>query len=124
MLYLQLKLYSLVFCHRNKFTFELRYKITEMDQLHIDAHLAGLNLGKIKHVDVVTGTRSGKAEKWKGQEVPPNLDYEMWVGPGPMTPYHVDRVHYNFRFVSESMPDGVTDTYDMTFIMPLNEEQP
>ena len=30
----------------------------------------------------------------------------------------------HFRFVSESMPDGVTDTYDMTFIMPPDEEQP
>jgi predicted dehydrogenase len=66
-------------------------------------------IGKIKHVDVVTGTRSGKAEKWKGQEVPPNLDYEMWVGPGPMTPYHVDRVHYNFRFVSEYSGGDVTN---------------
>jgi predicted dehydrogenase len=66
-------------------------------------------LGKIRHVDVRTGTRSGKAEKWSAQEVPANLNYDMWVGPGPMTPYHVDRVHYNFRFVSEYSGGDVTN---------------
>lgn len=66
-------------------------------------------LGKIRHVDVSTGTRSGKAEKWSGQKVPANLDYDMWVGPAPMTPYHQDRVHYNFRFVSEYSGGDVTN---------------
>lgn len=65
--------------------------------------------GKIRHVDVICGTRRGKAEKWSGQPVPQNLDYEMWVGPGPMTPYHVERVHYNFRFVSEYSGGDVTN---------------
>lgn len=29
---------------------------------------------------------------------PPELDYEMWLGPAPWRPYNVNRVHYNFRF--------------------------
>ena len=30
--------------------------------------------------------------------VPPELDYQMWLGPAPLKPYHSKRVHYNFRF--------------------------
>jgi predicted dehydrogenase len=29
--------------------------------------------------------------------VPPELDYEMWLGPAPYKPYHPDRVHSKFR---------------------------
>lgn len=31
------------------------------------------------------------------QPVPPNLDYEMWLGPAPFKPYHPHRVHGTFR---------------------------
>ncbi|MCX7721563.1 MAG: Gfo/Idh/MocA family oxidoreductase [Verrucomicrobiae bacterium] len=31
-------------------------------------------------------------------EPPPELDYDMWLGPAPRRPYNVLRVHYNFRF--------------------------
>jgi len=30
--------------------------------------------------------------------VPPELDYQMWLGPAPLKPYHSKRLHYNFRF--------------------------
>jgi len=33
----------------------------------------------------------------KPQPVPPELDYEMWLGPAPHKPYNVHRVHANFR---------------------------
>lgn len=66
-------------------------------------------LGKIRHVEVGTGTRSGKAEPWKPQAVPANLNYELWVGPGAWSPYHKDRVHYNFRFVSAYSGGDVTN---------------
>ncbi|MBN2311757.1 MAG: Gfo/Idh/MocA family oxidoreductase [Candidatus Hydrogenedentes bacterium] len=32
---------------------------------------------------------------------PPGLDYEMWVGPGPMRPYNARRVHYNWRYMRD-----------------------
>jgi myo-inositol 2-dehydrogenase / D-chiro-inositol 1-dehydrogenase len=31
------------------------------------------------------------------QPVPPNLDYDMWLGPAPLKPYHPHRVHTTFR---------------------------
>jgi predicted dehydrogenase len=40
---------------------------------------------------------------WKGkvnltpQPVPPELDYDMWLGPAPYKPYHVHRTHQTFR---------------------------
>jgi predicted dehydrogenase len=30
--------------------------------------------------------------------VPPELDYDAWIGPAPHRPYNVNRVHYLFRF--------------------------
>ncbi|MGI8905974.1 MAG: Gfo/Idh/MocA family oxidoreductase [Candidatus Sumerlaeaceae bacterium] len=44
-----------------------------------------------------------KTYMWSGipglpeQPVPPELDYDMWLGPAPYKPYHVDRVHMKFR---------------------------
>lgn len=40
---------------------------------------------------------------WKGkvnltpQPVPPELDYDMWLGPAPYKPYHIHRTHATFR---------------------------
>lgn len=31
------------------------------------------------------------------QPVPPELDYDLWLGPAPMKPYHPHRVHATFR---------------------------
>jgi len=30
--------------------------------------------------------------------VPPNLDYDLWLGPAPFKPYNPERVHYKNRF--------------------------
>jgi myo-inositol 2-dehydrogenase / D-chiro-inositol 1-dehydrogenase len=44
-----------------------------------------------------------KQNQWCGrtnlvpQPVPPELDYNMWLGPAPMKPYHPHRVHQSFR---------------------------
>lgn len=44
-----------------------------------------------------------KQNQWCGrtdltpQPVPPELDYDLWLGPAPMKPYHPHRVHATFR---------------------------
>jgi predicted dehydrogenase len=58
-------------------------------------------LGEIKQTEVTIKTRSGDGIPWAPQPVPPELDYDMYVGPVQWTDYHPERVHYNFRFVPE-----------------------
>lgn len=58
-------------------------------------------IGDVKHIEVMIKTRSGSAETWEPEPVPPELDYNIWLGPAPWVDYHSERVHYNFRFVPE-----------------------
>lgn len=43
------------------------------------------------------------------QPVPPELDYDMWLGPAPYKPYHEDRVHFKFRGYWDYDGGGLTD---------------
>jgi len=36
---------------------------------------------------------------WHPEPVPPELDYDLWLGPAPWAPYHHLRCHYSFRFI-------------------------
>jgi predicted dehydrogenase len=58
-------------------------------------------LGELKSIRVDIPTRAGSDQPWTPQPVPPELDYELWLGPAPWAPYHPDRCHYKFRFVSD-----------------------
>jgi predicted dehydrogenase len=65
-------------------------------------------------VDAIDYVRSGKLGKvsvcraWKTglvgvghkdpEPVPPELDYDFWLGPAPKVPYQSNRCHYNFRW--------------------------
>jgi predicted dehydrogenase len=67
-------------------------------------------LGKLKTVEVTIPARPGiPGNSWSPQPVPPELNYEMWLGPAPWAPYHRDRCHYNFRFVSDYSGGDVTN---------------
>ena len=58
-------------------------------------------IGKLQRIEVILP----KPPKTHGdptpQPVPPELDYEMWLGPAPFAPYTRDRVHYYFRMIQD-----------------------
>ena len=66
-------------------------------------------IGQLRTVKVEIPTRPGSAEPWSPQPVPPELDYDLWLGPAPWAPYHPDRCHYKFRFVSDYSGGDVTN---------------
>ena len=48
-------------------------------------------LGKLKEIQV--GVPGGKtAPAWEEQPVPADVDWDRWVGPAPMTPFHPDKL--------------------------------
>jgi predicted dehydrogenase len=56
-------------------------------------------LGKIKRVLVgLPGVNWTKDPAVPDSEPPPELDYNLWLGPAPWRPYNQQRVHYYFRF--------------------------
>ena len=66
-------------------------------------------IGELQKVKVTIYARSGNDNPWRPQSVPPEFDYEMWLGPAPWSPYHKDRCHYKFRFVSDFSGGDVTN---------------
>ena len=66
-------------------------------------------IGELRTVTVEILTRPGNNNPWRPRGVPPELDYETWLGPAPWSPYHPDRVHYKFRFVSDFSGGDLTN---------------
>ncbi len=66
-------------------------------------------IGRLRSVHVGIPTRPGSNKPWSPQPVPKQLDYPMWLGPAPWAPYHRDRCHYQFRFVSDYSGGDVTN---------------
>ncbi|HUT37188.1 MAG TPA: Gfo/Idh/MocA family oxidoreductase [Planctomycetota bacterium] len=67
---------------------------------------------------VRVGARTGynwKVQGWSGhthlvpQPVPPELDYNLWLGPSPWKPYHPHRVHGSFRCYWDYDGGGLAD---------------
>jgi len=57
-------------------------------------------IGKIKTIEVgLPGVNwDQKATQSTEREPPPELDYNLWLGPAPQRAYDKNRVHYLFRF--------------------------
>jgi len=66
-------------------------------------------IGQLRTVRVDIPARAGNNKPWRPEPVPPELDYEAWLGPAPWAPYHTERCHYNFRFVSDYSGGDVTN---------------
>ncbi len=57
-------------------------------------------IGELKsmHVNIGYNNKVGPGPGWEPMPVPEGFDYERWLGPAPMVPYHVMRCIYKFRF--------------------------
>lgn len=58
-------------------------------------------IGKLQRIEVILPKQPAVAGDPTPQPVPPELDWDMWLGPAPVAPYTKDRVHFNFRWVSD-----------------------
>lgn len=57
-------------------------------------------IGQVKRVTTNVGfnNKVGPGPGWQPMPVPEGFDYDMWLGPAPLVPYHEDRCLYRFRF--------------------------
>ena len=51
----------------------------------------------------------GPIETQKPMPVPPELDYDMWLGPAPWEPYTEKRVHFFFRYILDYSGGEMSD---------------
>jgi predicted dehydrogenase len=56
-------------------------------------------IGEVRRaIAVVNESGPGPGPGWQPMPVPDGLDHDMWLGPAPSAPYHVDRCLYRFRY--------------------------
>jgi predicted dehydrogenase len=67
-------------------------------------------IGDLVKVETSISTRPDQVRDWQAEPVPPELDYEMWLGPAPWQPYTKNRCHYNFRFIRDYSGGEMTNT--------------
>lgn len=58
-------------------------------------------IGTLQRIEVILPREPVKPGDPAPQPVPPDLDYDMWLGPAPEAPYTRDRVHYHFRWIQD-----------------------
>ncbi len=56
-------------------------------------------IGRLQRIEVILPKQPNVPGDPTPQPVPPDLDWEMWLGPAPFAPYTKDRVHFNFRWI-------------------------
>ncbi len=66
-------------------------------------------IGKLQRIEVILPKEPTFPGDPTPQPVPKDLDWEMWLGPAPFAPYTKDRVHFNFRWISDYSGGIITD---------------
>lgn len=58
-------------------------------------------LGEIRVVRTTVDANSftGPGPGWKPQPVPEGFDYDLWLGPAPEAPYHIERCFHRWRYI-------------------------
>ncbi len=69
-------------------------------------------IGKLTKIvtDVNRNNAVSPGPGWKPMPVPDGFDYDLWLGPAPLAPYHVDRCLYRFRFILDYSGGQITNT--------------
>ena len=68
-------------------------------------------IGEVRRViSIVNGSGPGPGPGWQPMPVPEGFDYDLWLGPAPTAPYHVDRCLYRFRFLLDYSGGQATNT--------------
>ena len=58
-------------------------------------------IGKLQRIEVILPQQPTFAGDPTPQPVPPDFDWEMWLGPAPFAPYTKHRAHFNFRWIQD-----------------------
>lgn len=66
-------------------------------------------IGKVHTIHVGLPAGPGSPGNPAPQAVPPGLDWDMWLGPAPWAPFCPDRMHWNFRWISDYSGGMLTD---------------
>jgi predicted dehydrogenase len=70
-------------------------------------------IGKLHTVRCVPGRGFGVRGDFTGQEspqpAPPELNYDLWLGPAPWVPYTAARCHFNFRWILDYGEGYISD---------------
>jgi myo-inositol 2-dehydrogenase / D-chiro-inositol 1-dehydrogenase len=85
---------------RHKMVFQTSTEDRSVPVYHRMAELVrNGRIGKLQKIEVILPKQPAGPGDPTPQPVPPELDYEMWLGPAPEAPYTKDRVHFNFRWI-------------------------
>jgi len=86
---------------------------TEDRSLYVYHRMAELvrngRIGKLQTIHVELPHQPNGPGNATPMPVPPELDYEMWLGPAPYAPYTKDRIHFNFRWIWDYSGGIITD---------------
>jgi len=66
-------------------------------------------IGKLHTIRVGLPSGPHRAGDPTPMSVPKELDYDMWLGPAPWTPYTKDRLHYDWRWILDYSGGQLTD---------------
>jgi predicted dehydrogenase len=58
-------------------------------------------IGTLQRIEVILPRDPNRLGDPTPQPVPPDLDYDMWLGPAPEAPYTRDRVHFHYRWIQD-----------------------
>lgn len=67
-------------------------------------------LGKLERIEIlIPANNKYTGGSWGPEAVPEGLDWEMWLGPAPWSPFNRQACHYNFRFILDYAAGQVTN---------------